>query len=530
MPVPGGWFCQLSNGGFVMERFLKKYQDYIAGTISGFDRVVFRGTLRSISHVNGLEIFLSSQHVLHKDFGPFAQGLSNQIKTHAEEVAKKVGRPVLYLASTNDSKEDIARRIMEEDAITEGLICVLTCVEPCKSFIIRRDPKSKHLLLVPQERKCLHLYFYYMDREFGLMHVRIQTWLPFTIQVYINGREWLARQMNREGIKYEQSDNCFTYIGNFPRAQQLCDRLCRRKWAPLLNAWARRINPYVFPKSDRSLRDYYWSIRQGEYATDVVFRDKAKLREVYPQLIRHAIDHFGSDDVLRFLGRRMNSRSNGEVRTELRRREEGVRIKHWVEENSIKMYDKQGIVLRVETTINNPRRYRVRRMGTRQGRRAMTWLPLRRGVADMRRRVQLSHAANGRYLEALSMVEDKKPICSVLDPVSQRLTSNNRSYRALRPISHEEAKWFQALLRGEFQLQGFRNRDLRRHLFGCGARDPKEAKQLSGRITRMLCLLREHGLIYKVARTNYYRVTKHGYLVMTTALRCRAAKLPDVAA
>jgi hypothetical protein len=403
-------------------------------------------------------------------------------------------------------------------------------VEPCKSFDIRRDPQSKHLLLVPRERRCLHLYFYYLDREFGLMHVRIQTWLPFSIQVCINGREWLARQMDREGIKYEQRDNCFTHIGNFQRAQELSDRLCQRKWAPLLNAWACRINPCIARKSALDLHDYYWSVRQGEYATDVVFRDSASLREVYPELIRHAMDHFGSDDVLRFLGRRTNSRSNGELRTELKRREEGVRIKHWVEENSIKMYDKQGIVLRVETTINNPRRFRVRRMGTREGRAVMTWLPLRRGVADMRRRVQLSRAANGRYLEALSMVEVKKATCSVLDPVSERLLSNGRRYRALRPISADEAKWFKVLLRGEFQLQGFRNRDLRMHLFGSQDIDSKESQRISGRITRTLCLLREHGLIHKVPRTNYYRVSKKGHLVMTTALRCRAAKVPDLAA
>jgi hypothetical protein len=526
MSISGGWFCQLSNGGFAMERFVKKYQDSILGTISGFDRVLFRGTLRSISHVKGLEIFLSSQHVLHKNFGEFVQVLSNKIKAHAEEFGKKLGRPVLYLSSSDTSKEEVARKVMEQDGIKQGLICILTCVEPCKSFSMRRDRQSKHLLLVAETRKCLHVYFYYVDREFGVMHVRIQTWLPFTIQVCINGREWLARQMDRAGIRYEQRDNCFTQITDFARAQQLADRLNRRKWAPLLDAWARRVNPCL----GMTIDGYYWSIRQAEYATDVVFRDGASLREVYGQLIRHAIHHFGSDDVLRFLGRRTNTRSNGEVRTELRRREEGIRIKHWVEENSIKMYDKQGSVLRVETTINNPRRFRVRRMGTRQGRRMMTWLPLRRGVADMRRRVQLSRAANGRYLEALSMVEDKKAISSVLDPVSQRLRINGRRYRALRPMGADEAMWFQVLLRGEFQLQGFRNRDLHRHFIGSQASDRDKTKELSNRITRTLRLLREHGLLYKVSHTNYYRVSKKGYLVMTTALRCREAKLPEIAA
>jgi hypothetical protein len=271
-----------------------------------------------------------------------------------------------------------------------------------------------------------------------------------------------------------------------------------------------------------NLYGYYWTLRQGELATDVLFRDTASLQAVYPRLTHHAIQHFGSRDVLRFLGRRTNVRFNGEVVSDLRVRPEGVRIKHWVEENSIKMYDKQGSVLRIETTINNPGRFKVRRQVTRQGRRVVAWAALRKGVIDMGRRAEISRAANERYLEALAVVGEPSVTHRVLDPVSRRVIRDGRPYRALRPITSQDSRLFEVVLRGEFTIRGFQNRDVRNHLFPTSQRmDPVRRRKVSARVTRWLRLLRAHGLIRKVPRTRYYRVTEKGYHVMTTAITVR---------
>ncbi len=505
-----------------MERFLKRYQDRIVGTIAGFDRILFRGSLRSLAYREGMDQFLSSQSVLYKDFGAYAEKITRGLKQHAEELALKAGRPMIYLASASESKEEVARGVMARDQIQAGLICVLSCVEPCQSYDIRRDREAQKLRLVTAQRKCLHLYFSYLDREFGLMHVRLQTWLPLTIQVCLNGREYLARQMAQAGIGYEQRDNCFTRIDDLEQAQALLDQLTEQKWRSVLGALARRVNPWL---RQLHLRPYYWTVRQMEDATDVLFRDAAALAEIYPALVRHAIEQFGSQDVLRFLGRRTNVRFNGEVKSDLQRRVEGVRVKHWVEENSLKMYDKQGSVLRIETTMNNPRRFKVRRRATRQGRRVRAWLPLRKGVADLPRRVEIARGANARYLEALAVVGEEKPSHQLLDPVSQRVEDQGRSYRALRPISPQDSAVFRAILRGEFLLQGFRNRDLRQRLEAAAATDPVPCRKTANRITRLLRLLCVHGLIYKVARTSYYRITKKGHEIMTTALKFRESNI-----
>ncbi len=513
-----------------MKRFLKRHANRITGTLTGFDRVLFRGTLRSISYQNGMDIFLSSQHVLYKDFASFAQKISDRLKTHAESMAQRLKRPLVYVASSKESKETIARTIMEKDGITDGLICILSCVEPCQSFSIRRDQGTKHLVLTPQQRKCLHLYFYYMDREFGLMHLRLQTWLPMSIQICINGREWLARALDRAHITYERRDNCFTRIDDLPHAQQLLDRLSQRKWHRLFSVMARRVNPWLHGNDALNLHGYYWTVRQAEFATDVMFRDADSLHEYYPLFVRHAIDQFRSDDVLRFLGRRTNIRFNGEVRSDLTRRTEGVRVKHWVESNSIKMYDKPACGGRIETTINNPRQFKVRRHVRRHGNPVTAWVPMRKGVVDMRRLVQVCRTANERYLEALAVIGESSPSHKLLDSVSVPVTRNGRRYRALRPISPEDATIFQRVSGPAALLQGFRNKDIRSPLPGTEQQSPTERRKCTARTSRTLRLLCAHEVVYKVPQTNYYRITQRGQQIMTTSLRFRESNIALLAA
>lgn len=511
-----------------MERFLNRHQGRIKGMITGFDRILFKGSLRSISSQRTMEVWLLSRHILLKDFTRLAMKLSDRIKQHAQAYAEAQGRPYQYLASPTISKEDVARTLAEKDKIEKGLVCVLGCVEPSRSFKVGPNRGKKKLELRAVDRPCLHIYFYYLDREFGLMHVRLQTWLPFTIQVCLNGWEYLARRLDQTGIGYEKRDNCFAHIDDMAGAQNMMDRLLSRKWARWLNLLARRVNPWLDPKHDLSLRSYYWSMRESEYAADVIFRDSASLHEIYPALLAHAIHHFSAQDVMRFLQKRLHSQFNGEVRTDVKTRVEGARIKHWVDENSIKMYDKQGCVLRIETTINNPRRWQVRRPTTRKGKRCMAWIPMRRGIVDIVRRADLCRRANERYLEALSVVGEVSPCHKLLDPISKRLCRKGRSFRPLHPTSPDDAKFFQVICRGEFLLHHFRNKDLRQKLFPHSDANRLARRQTSARISRLLQLLRAHRLIAKVPKSSCYRITAKGHKVMAMSLKLRETSLLEL--
>ena len=223
-----------------MNQFIQKYNNNILGSLNGFDRLVLRGTLRSLAVTSGMMDFLRRMGILLKHFGAYVEKTTQQLRDASIQEASRLSRPVQYLSSSQTRKEDIARQIAANDRIRDGLICILTCVEPCKSYEIYRDRKIKKLVLMPRERKCLHYYHYWIDPHFGLMHARIQTWFPFTIQVCLNGREWLARQMDRKGVDYERRDNCFTKIGRIQMAQALMDSLQRLCWPQFLDKiqWA----------------------------------------------------------------------------------------------------------------------------------------------------------------------------------------------------------------------------------------------------------------------------------------------------
>jgi hypothetical protein len=513
-----------------MERFVTRHQDRIAGILTGFDRMLFRGTLRSISYPKGAEIWLSSRHVLLKDFAAFAEGLTARVTAQATELAAEAQRPVEYLKSSRVSKDERVRAIQQRDRVTDGLICILSCVEPCRALTVRSDRTTRRLRFVVEDRKCAHLYFYYADRDFGVFHLRLQTWFPYTVQVCVNGREWLGQQLTRLGIEHTRVDNCVTAVADGGRAQRLLDQLSTRRWARLLRQLAERVNPLVRRGAGLSLRSYYWSLQESEVATDVLFRTPADLAAIYPALTRHAIDAFGAEDVLRFLGRRMGGRSVGDVTSSYLRRPEGLRVKHRVEENSIKMYDKAGQVLRIEVTINQPRRFLVYRERTRRGRTQRCWGKMRKGIADLPRRVELSRAANARYLDALSVVPDPTPVHQVFDPVSHRRVINHRPYRPLRPIAPDESARFAALVDGHTALDGCRAQDLRRVLNPREPTDPVERRRLTGRVSRILRLYRAHGLVAKIAQTHRYRVTPKGQHVMSMAIRFRTANLSQFAA
>jgi len=512
-----------------VNEFIERHRDSVIGSLSGFDRVRFRGTLRWLCYADGLGRWLSTMKVLLKDFGSLTQRVTAGIRAAAEELAAAAGRPIRYLASPAQSKEDCARAIAAEDGIREGLICVLTAVEPCQSFRIARDAARRQLVLRGALRKCLHYYFYWMHPTWGFCHARLQTWLPMTVQVCINGREWLARQMDAAGLKYVRRENAFVWLEDVPAAQRLMDEQLKLDWAAALN----RLLPQFHPTCRQWIGQtaevgYYWSIQESEWASDVMFRDAPTLAALYPHLIRHATTHLGSRDVLRFLGRRVpahggvNANFAGEVVSDLRQRPEGLRIKHRVNANSIKMYDKQGSVLRIETTLNDPRDLRVyrRKEGDRSGPRG--WRVLRRGVADTHRRAQVCQAANERYLQSLAAAETPTPLGELTADLCQPVRWKKQRVRALNPLAPADAALLEAIGRGEFLVNGFRNRDLRQRLYG-SASDPTVARRQSGAVTRALRMLRAHGLIRKVPKTHRYLLSDKGQRCVTALLAARAA-------
>ena len=521
-----------------VKQFIRNHQAHVMGSLHGFDRIRFRGTQRWLANERGMNTFLGKRRVLLKDFKSYALKLTRDLRQHLEALAERCQRPSLYLNSTALSKEDLARRIAQDDRITGGMIGLFRCVEPCFSYEVRPNASTKHLELRRQSMKCLHYYLYFIDPLVGFGHLRLQTWFPFTMHVCVNGREWLCRELDRRKIGYVRRGNCVVAVEDFAAAQNILDLQVTADWQGILN----RLATWAFPLH-RQLLDgepmhYYWSADDTEWASDLLFRSPQQLAQLYPQLLQHGMRTFSSGDVLRFLGRKVPAHGQvhgtfaGEVLTDLRRRPEGVRIKHRLNKNSIKMYDKQGSVLRVETTITHARDIKVYRRVEGQPDSPLAWRKLRKGVSDLPRRAQVSQAANGRYLDALSAVEATTPLKALSARLCRSITWQGRSVRGLRPLEAEDRVLLEAVMRGEFAINGFRNGDLRAILFGTAADEAAQRRQ-SAQVTRRLRMLRAHRLIRKVSTTHRYVLTTSGRTAITaflTALNCDTKQLNQLAA
>jgi hypothetical protein len=483
--------------------------------------------------------YLSGCSVLLKDFARHVHQVSMRLKRASLAAAERLGREIRYLPSPQLNKENLARSIAAEQKIREGLVCVLTSVEPCQSFEVHRNGESQRLELVSCPRKCLFLYHYSIHPVFGFLNARIQTWFPFSIQICLNGREWLARQMDAEGLRYLRQDNCFPWIEDWTRAQELMNAQLKVNWPKLLGAIAHQLNPAHGEIFGHFPLSYYWSTHQSEWASDIAFRDAAVLRRLYPLLLQHALTHLGSPEVLRFLGRRVRPDGqlppsfDGEVTTDVRQREEGVRIKHSVNGNSLKLYDKAytplGSILRPEMIMNQEGQFRAyrRKEGDPKGPKA--WRVLRRGIADLQRRAQISQQANDRYLEALAKVDDSTRLEELTRPLERSRTWKKQRVRALHPFQESDSALLQAVSRGEFLLHGLRNKDLQAIFFPQPPASGKEKRRRSAWVSRQIRLLRAHRLLRKVPGQNRYYVTSMGRQIITAVLTARKATVRQLA-
>jgi hypothetical protein len=514
-------------------RFLAQHGADVTGVIAGYDRLRLRGSLRHLYQPTFMFRYLCSAGVLLKNFAGFVSDLTNRVCAASQDFAARHGRPLRYLESCDERKDELARHLAERDRIAEGLIGVFSILEPCLTYSVRKDADTHKLYLHLGKGRCLHHYFYFQHAEFGLMHLRLQTWFPFQLVVCLNGRQWLARQMDRAGLKYVQRDNSFVWLADPVRAQRLADRQLRADWPALLQPLVAQCHPLAAEICRPLALNYYWSLDQTEYATDLLFKSPAALADIYPSLVQHGIRHFGTPEVMRFLGRvipahgRVHRRYLGEVETDLKHRPEGVRLKHFSQGNGLKLYDKHGQILRVETTMTNPEAFRVFRTPESRPHGRKRWMMLRKSVADAPRRAEICGAVNDRYLAALAAAKVETPAGKLAAPLCRRTKKGRRRYRALNPWGEADAALLAFVAQGEWTVQGFRNRDLRAVLYP-KPDDAKERRRFAGRVTRRLALLRAHKLIRKVQGSHRYILSPKGREVVTALLAARQASIPQL--
>lgn len=502
-----------------MADLVERYRDRILGVLSCYDRVIVRGGLSGLNYAAGMESYLRARGIYLFDFPQWAMPFREAIRVNAEQLAVAHGIKVQFIRNNETRKEAIVSRILDQRGDGPGLVAILSALEVCPTFEARHDKKTGRTFLRPDRTKCLHYYFYFIDEDLGLCFMRVSTWCPFGVQVYFNGHNLLAAKLRKAGIEYRMLDNAFIQIADWQAAQRLADESDTLLVHEKLDRYARLYCPAITTLDVA----YQWSMAQVEYATDVVFRRQADLQPIYEALVRTAIHSVKPAQIATFLGRKHKVHSNNteEIGNDFDTRIQGTRVKHRMGPTAIKMYDKAGIVLRIETTTNDPSWFsHYRTVAHRDGTTSHELAPLKKSIYSLHDLRQLAVAANRRYLDFLSSLDDPTVAVETVGRLSETVEKAGRSYRGFNFFAEPDLHLFETIVRGEHTIQGFRNAHLRPHLPG----------KSPGQVSRILKRLWSHGLIRKVGKTYKYYVTELGRTVIAMGLKLKNLVLiPDLA-
>ena len=390
---------------------IEKYDNKIKGILSGFDRIVINGYSRQLNNCRQFLYYMIQNDCNLVDFHKFAEEHTNSLCDHIENLVSLQNRPREFVMSSNVSKDEIARKLFQEFPVEEGLVCCISSMEVCNTMTVKGNKKTKLLEVTRRHTKCKYYYLYMIDKDFGWMYLKIQTWFPFNVQIYLNGREYICKQLEKEGIQYERYNNSLIDIENIERAQEISDHLQNMDLTRKFDGLVSQYNN-LLPKFEKHLgHGYFWTVFECEYATDIMFQTREDLANIFPSLVEKAFFTFKCDDIMSFFGRKLDPKFQGEVVSDARKRYQGFRIKHKMKSNQVKMYDKYSC-LRIETTINDPYEFKILKETEKIiDHQVITsekhWVPMGKSVANLYRYAEVSKATNFRYINALPLPVDK---------------------------------------------------------------------------------------------------------------------------
>ena len=492
-----------------MQIFTERHAHKIAGTLSCFDRILVQGTLPDICHPGAITGFFYRHRMKIFDYTAWASPYRDRIRAHIEALAEAEGLEIEFVRKTGAMRKgDHVQEIVRKRGEHPGLVHILSAMESCTSFRFWHNKENGKTYFTSGTGRCLHYYIYFIDPEYGLCHLRVPTWAPFRLQFYCNGHSWLARQLQKKGIDFVQVDNAFTEIAHFDKAQTLADRFAPKRLHKLLN---RLIDIYV-----PALQDFHagvhWSVMQAEYATDIVFEDRKTLRPLYEELVRTLCHAVHPDHVAMFLGKRLNPRYEGELDGEFHTRIEGHCLRHHMGKNGIKIYDKLGRILRMETYSNDISFFKHhRRVEHRDGTWEYKTANMRKTIYSLPDLAKAMAACNRRYLEFLSAVDDPTNAIRKIQKVSCRVRDQGRSFGGFNLFGCDDEAVFRAIAQAPMHCFGMSNRHLRAILPGKSA----------GQISHIIKRLRKHGILKKVANRYNYYLTTFGKEVVAAALKLK---------
>lgn len=364
------------------------------------------------------------------------------------------------------------------------------------------------------------------------MNVRLQTWAPYEIQVALNGREWLRRSLDKVGCNYVVDGNKFLYIEDYALAQKILDAQVRTDFNALLMG----ILPSVFPKMPEVVGkglSYYWTFWQSELAKDYIFKSSDALSALMSDFQLHALVTGKGGRILKYFGSPIRAdgqpyqNTHPEIVSRTNSWYDGLRVRHWNDKNSVKLYNEHN-VLRFEMTMNDPTRFKIHRHAENQDKsEPKRFLQMRKGIADTAARADVSNNIINRFTEHMSAVEQKTRLGDLLKSVEEPIIRNGKRMRALDVFGKDRAL-LRVISDPAFDVHAITNQKLQLLLKGTPWAKNMSDKQLSGRLSRHLRLLREHGLIKKLPKQRKYTLTDKGRKITAAIDAALSASVNDL--
>ncbi len=281
-----------------------------------------------------------------------------------ERFAQERHIPIVHFHK-GQRKEEVARPYFERAAGQEGVVLIGVAQEKATAFRAYRPSRGPtgipHYQFIRASVCVNHYYFYLLDRNFGPCFIKLCSYAPFAGRVWLNGHEWVKRQLQREGIPFTSLDNCLLGAADALRVQQVCDQLS----AAHVQSFFRRgmaMLPHPLTSEDRRAGyRYNLSILQFEVSLTQVFDRPLSGRQFFEEAIRDHLDLGRPDGVQLIFGRRVSKRTPGRFRTRVLTTGVDSSLHLDYKRSRIKQYYKQCRALRTETTINDTRDFGIGR-------------------------------------------------------------------------------------------------------------------------------------------------------------------------
>lgn len=507
---------------------IEKYNDKIKGVLTGFDRIIINGYSRQLNNCRQFLYYMIQNDCNLVDFNEFAEEHTKSLCEHVDKLVSEQNRPTEFIMSSKISKDEVARKLFNESPVEEGLVCCISAMEVCDTMTVKGNKKTEKLEVTRRPTKCKYYYLYMMDKDFGWMYIKIQTWFPFNVQIYLNGREYICKQLDKEEIKYERYNNSLIDIENIERAQEISDHLQNMDLTRKFDSLVSKYNN-LLPRFEKHLgHGYFWTVFECEYATDIMFKTRENLENIFPSLVEKSFFTFKCDDIMSFFGRKLDPKFQGEIVSDARKRYQGFRIKHKMKSNQVKMYDKYSC-LRIETTINDPHEFKVLKetekiVDHRVIATEKHWVPMGKSIANLYRYAEVSKATNLRYINALPLPVDNITPVKEIENISKSIVVNNKHISGFNILSPTTTKLLEIIASGDYIVNGITNKTLRNRIF---KEEDFNSIRVRNKTTRLLNKLKIHGIIKKVNHSSKYYLTTKGRKIINSILLFKNIDLPN---